>query len=87
MYQNWTLPESRKSDMAAVDMFDYSDMMASDEVGQMVLDTRNTVGSIVRCQLMQYRTLLSLYIWPATHKTNILHSSLPRTRHIFTQHV
>ena len=87
MYQNWTLPESRDSDMAAVDMFDYSHMMAQDEVGQMALDTCNTVDSSIRCQLMQYRTLLLLYTQPATHKTNILHSSLPRTWHIFTQHV
>lgn len=82
MYQNWTLPESRDSDMAAVDMFDCSDMMAQDEVGQMALDTCNTVGSSVQRQLMQYCTLPLLYTQPAKHKTNISHSSLPRTWHI-----
>ena len=87
MYQNWTLPESRDSDMAAVDMFDYSDMTAQDEAGQMVLDTCNTVGNSVRCQLMQYRTLPLLYTQLATNKTNNSQSSLPRTWHIFTQHV
>jgi hypothetical protein len=52
MYQNWTLPEGRDSDMAAFDMFDYSDMMAQGKVGQMVLDVCNTVGSSVHCYLM-----------------------------------
>jgi hypothetical protein len=79
MYQNWTLPEDRDSDMAAVDTFDYPDTMARDKVGQMVLDTCNIAGSRVRCQLMQYRSLLLLYTQPATHETNISHSSLPRT--------
>jgi len=78
VYQKWTLPESRDSDMAVVDMFDYSDMMAQDKVGQMVLDICNNVGSSVHCQLMQYCTLL-LYTQPATHKTNISHTSLART--------
>jgi len=82
VYQNWTLPESRDSDMAVVDMFHYSDMMAQDKVGQMVLDTCNTVSSSIHCQLMQYCILLLLYTQPATQKTNISHSSPARTWHI-----
>ena len=73
--------------MDAVDMFDYSDMMALDKVGQTVLDTRNTLGSSVHCQLMQCCTLVLVYKKPATHETNISLSSLPRTWHIFTQHI
>jgi len=72
--------------MVAVDMFDYSDMMAQDKVGLMVLDTCNTVGSSFHCQLIQYCTLLLLYTQTPTNKTNISHSSLPRTWHIFTRH-
>jgi hypothetical protein len=82
MYQNWTLPESRYSDMAVFDMFDYSDMMAQGKVGQTVLDVHNTVNSSAHCHLMQYWTLLLLYTQPATHETNISHSLLPRTSHI-----
>jgi hypothetical protein len=72
--------------MFVVDMFDYSDTTAQGKIGLMVLDTCNTVGSSVHCQLMQYCTVLLLYTQPPTNKTNISHSSLPRTWHIFTQH-
>jgi thymidylate kinase len=84
MYQNWTVPESRNSDMAAFDMFDYSDMMAQGKVRQMVLDVYNTVDSSVHCYLMYYWTLPLLYTQPDTHETNISHSLLPRTWHINT---
>jgi hypothetical protein len=62
--------------MVAVDMFDYSDMMAQDKVGLMVLDTCNTVGSRVHCQLMKCCTLLLLDTQTPINKTNILHDKL-----------